>query len=85
MINKEELDIELEKFTLKEVLNDSEKLDKLSKLFVIRQALAQIYQMEKQAEFFESASKMNSKFDNDMIKEMLGDVSLKDIINKLTK
>ena len=85
MISKEELDLELEKFTLEEVLNDLEKLDKLSKLYVIRQALAQVYQLEKQAEFFESMTNMNAKIDNDMIEEMLGDISLKDIFSKLTK
>lgn len=84
MIDSKQLDIIIDNYSIDDILDDT-KTDRIYKLFMIRQALAQIDQLEKQAEFFESAKDMNNRFDKDMIKEILGDVSLKDILNKLTK
>lgn len=83
MIDSKQLDIIIDNYSIDDILDDT-KTDRIYKLFMIRQALAQIDQLEKQAEFFESAKDMNNRFDKDMIKEILGDVSLKDILNKLT-
>lgn len=83
MIDSKQLDTIIDNYSIDDILDDT-KTDRIYKLFMIRQALAQIDQLEKQAEFFESAKDMNNRFDKDMIKEILGDVSLKDILNKLT-
>lgn len=84
MIDIEKLNVELEKFTLEEVLNDSEKLDKLFKLYSIRQALAQVKQLEEQVKFFESMANVQSNIDSDMLNKFMKNNSVKDLMDKLT-
>lgn len=84
MIDIEKFNVELEKFTLEEVLNDSEKLDKLFKLYSIKQALVQIKQAEEQTKFFEYMSKAQDNVDSNLLNDFLKDNSIQDLMNRLS-
>jgi len=71
MIDLEKLNKELEKFTLESVLEDKEKLDKLFKLFSIKQALAQIEQAKAQLELFETMATFNRNIDANTLQDIM--------------
>lgn len=85
MIDIEKLNVELEKFTLEDILDNSESLDKLFKLYGIKQALVQIAQAEEQIKLFKSMSKLQSNVDVDMMNDFMKNNSIQDLMDKLTK